>query len=235
MNIKYLIISVLCLCFTSTALAGNSIITCQYQVTIQDEQQSSTQEWIVWKKDNQVEILQKGAPYSVVWKRLKSGALQRKEVHHAFKTVINYEPGDATILGVNNRWESHAALFDQFLLNGLQAAGKSDKHSFSDLYKGSKKSGELYQGNLYGRRYQVTWLPQENLPARVEIKSNHIKELIELVEIYNNENNPYPRIDWEEKYDDIDFADLGDNETHPLVRAMYHSGESSHHYPEHSN
>lgn len=185
----------------------------------------TAQEWIVWKDERQIEIQQKGAPYSVVLIKLNNGAYQRKEVHHAFKTVISYEPGDANTLGMTQNWKGLAALFDNSLINILDVRGKQQFDSFR---------GIAYEGSINGRHYNVLWLPESGIPALIEVEDHKGGERIILIERFDDSNSP-KRPDWQLEYDDIDYADIGDNETHPLVQSMHHTSSNSQFYPGHNH
>ena len=59
-------------------------------------------------------------------------------------------------------------------------------------------------------------------------KNRH--ERITLLDTHLRADKPYPHVDWESQHDELDYVDLGDNEAHPLVRAM-HNMESKVYYP----
>lgn len=177
--------------------------------------------WSVWQDKNKIEIQQDGAPYAVVWEELPGGAIARSEVHHAFKTVVHYTPGDAKALGFTQQWHWSAGLFDGTLVKLLHPVG-------TDRY--ADKKATRYKGKIKNVNYQVVWLEQANIPAYIEISDSSRSETISLV---NSKQKP-EKIHWEESYDDLDYADLGDNETHPLVKAM-HNLEPQYMYPGHGH
>ncbi len=182
-------------------------------------------EWLVWKYGNRVQLQQQGAAYSVVWIRMKNGSLERKEVYPSFKTVVSYEPGDAAALGLADSWEGSAALFDGAILKSLEKKSSNQLGGYE---------GMLYEGTLHGRRYRVLWQPAKKLPAVIHIRSARSEERISLIESFDSaKDGGYIQPDTGDTYDDLDYADIGDNETHPLVQALHRTGRHSPYYPNH--
>jgi len=223
------VITVLFSVFMSSQL--NADITARYKVEGCDALSASSavpveqHEWLVWKYANRVQLQQKGASYSVIWERMKDGGLQRREVYPTYKTVITYQPGDAIVLGVRNSWEDNASLFDGSLLASLEA--KSDMQLYG-------QHGMLYEGSLRGHSYKVLWNPDIEIPLVIEILSATGAECITLVESFDpHKDRRYIRPDVNDDYDDIDYADIGDEEAHPLVQALPHTQHHSANYPGH--
>lgn len=209
----------------------NADTTARYQVERFGDASSSVvtpveqREWLVWKYTNRVQLQQKGASYSVIWERMKDGALLRREVYPYYKTVVTYQPGDAVILGVGSSWEDNASLFDGSLLASLQAKGEGQLHG---------RHGELYEGKLHGHFYRIVWDSGINIPLVMEIRGARSMERITLTESFDPDRDKrYIRPDANDDYDNIDYADIGDEEAHPLVQALHHTQRHVSNYPGH--
>jgi hypothetical protein len=78
-----------------------------------------------------------------------------------------------------------------------------------------------------GQEVDVLWLEHEQIPARVRRRSKGYEEIVELKEPYSFAESPWPQNETA-GYEAIDYADLGDRESDPFVRAFFRGGGRAH-------
>lgn len=233
LGILYLVLSLM---YTET-FAGTSPVTINHyaiEVTSIDQkakphnkhqpvaQQRTMQTWTVWHDNRTIELREGNAPVSHAWERLPDGAVQHWDVYHTYKTAIHYTPEDTRLLDATQQIKLLPDIFDGNVLKSLQLEAQV-------TYQG--KPCQRYEGHIGARTYRIIWLTEPDIPALIEMKSPGVRERITLTAT-RTQDSAHSRIDWRNQYDDIEYADLGDNETHPLVRAMYH--QAPHYvYPAH--
>lgn len=156
---------------------------------------------------------------SDVWERNGVGEMLYLQVYHEFNTYIEYNEADFRVLEQSEpEWEQIGALFDLNALEELEA---------SDLYDLAGHDVTVYSGSLQGLDTTVHWVECLRLPVKIEYQFQDYSQVIELKSLYGLEDSPWPR--WQKTgYFGMDFVDMGDNESHPLVRAL-NSGHASGH------
>jgi hypothetical protein len=166
--------------------------------------------WFFWRTDKTVEVSNAEQSFGEKWTLSNQDTVFYQALYHDKKFLLDFQPADLKILGKKTNWELRSSLFSQKLLKQLE-----QKHS------GKFKQYVMvhYQGKIAGTEYQIDWLPELNLPARVEKVSLGKKVVTELKEIYLLAQTPYKQLA-NEKYDDMEYADIGDNESHPVVAQL---------------
>ena len=220
---KYYLLIPALLGIVVTAKAEITDVSCVYE-TVENKvfdteghgHHSDTQKptkWYFWRTDKTVEVSNAEQSFGERWALTNKNTVFYQALYHDKKFLLDFQPADLKILGQKANWEIRSTLFPQKLLQQLE----------------KKKSGKFkqytvvhYQGKVGGIEYQIDWLPNLNLPARVEKASLGKKVITELKEIYPLAQSPYKQL-VTEKYDDMDFADIGDNESHPVVAQLQKS------------
>ncbi len=92
-------------------------------------------------------------------------------------------------------------------------------------YQGSTKifghPASLYRGNLNGADVELTWLNDVMLPAHYREISQRRDTRIELKKLYSPKDAPWKaRVTTNYRF--MDFADVGDNESDPVLRELAH-------------
>lgn len=178
------------------------------------KQDRKTQDWLVWKTPSRLEIQRQGAAVGMAFDRLANDRVERWEIFHNYRTVVRYQPVDNLLHGSAAATDQVMDLMDGRFLQGLSFIAEGD-------YQGQHASH--YQGQQGNLRYDVLWLDRWGLPASVRISHPGGEQSMVLAARYPLADSPLPHIDWFNQYDDLDYADLGDNETHPLVKSMHHA------------
>lgn len=146
-----------------------------------------------------------------VWEKNSMGEIVYVQVYHDFKTFIEYFPADFRVLEqAEPEWQQLGSLFDLDALNTLFETGR---------YHVSEQEVIVYVGDLQGLGATVHWLVGLDLPLRIEFQRKDHRQVMELQSLYGNEDSPWPQWDSTD-YFGMDFVDMGDNESHPLIQAL---------------
>lgn len=197
-------------------LVGNYL---DYRIDHQTGEHDGSEQWILRRDQNL--IAYERNEISDVWQRNSVGTISYLQVFHEFKTYIEYYPADFKVLEqAEPEWQQIGALFDLETLNSLETTGR---------YVVSDQEITVYKGDLQGLSTTVHWIAALDLPVRIEYRSGDIWQVMELQSLYGNQDAPWPQ--WDSTgYFGMDFVDMGDNESHPLVQALNagHTGEHPH-------
>tara|TARA_R110002073_G_scaffold104666_1_gene236962 strand:- start:382 stop:1080 length:699 start_codon:yes stop_codon:yes gene_type:complete len=187
-------------------LMGNYL---DYRIDIHTGERSDPKELVLRRKHDL--IAYERSEISDVWERNSVGTVSYLQVYHDFKAYIEYLPADFNVLEqAEPEWEQIGALFDLKALESLEVTGH---------YVMSEQDVTVYEGELEGLSVTVHWIMSLNLPVRLEYRSEDIVQVMVLQSLFGNEDAPWPQWD-STKYFGIDFVDMGDNESHPLIQAL---------------
>ena len=184
-----------------------------------EQERAETQKWHLWRHADVVEMQETNGKSGHIWQRDTNGQVSYQRIFPAAKRVIVYYPGDLRALQRSPEWKKLASVIDPTLLgSALTAKGK-----VTILNRQARR----YTGRVGGEEFEVLWLEHEQIPARVRRKNKGYEEVVELKEMYPLEKSPWPRTETA-GYESIDYADLGDKESDPFVRAFLHGGGMTH-------
>ncbi len=174
------------------------------------DHKARTNKWYFWRTDKEVEVANAERSFGEKWIKSNQRNVFYQALYHKKNFLLNFQPVDLALLGKKENWENRSRLFPQVILKQLtkQGSGKFNQYQVVN-----------YKGIVSGTEYQVAWLPEVQLPLRVEKTSYNKKIITELKEIYPLDKSPYKRSNTE-KYEDMDYADIGDNESHPIVSQL---------------
>jgi len=211
---------ILTIFLTTAANAEITDVSCVYQTSthvIPDIEDHGHQrripkntKWYFWRTDKQVEVSNEAQNFGEKWISYDQQNVFYQVLYHDKKFLLNFQPADLKILGKQANWEMRTALFPQSILQQLQQKGSGKYQQFATLH---------YQGMVAGVNYQVDWIPELKLPLRVEKKTVNKIIVTELKEVYPLDQSPYKQ-HLSDKYEDMDYADIGDNESHPIVAQL---------------
>lgn len=180
-----------------------------YKVDKQTNERSVTKEMVLRRKQDL--IAYERSEISDVWERSSLGTISYMQVYHDFKAYIEYLPADFKVLEqANPEWQQIGALFDLKALESLEITNHYDISGWEVT---------VYDGELEGLSVTVHWIASLILPVRIEYRSEDVLQVMELQSLFNNEDAPWPQ--WaSNNYFGMDFVDMGDNESHPLIQAL---------------
>ena len=172
--------------------------------------QPKPSKWYFWRTDHEIEVANGERSFGEKWTKTDKQVVYYQALYHDKKFLLEFQPADLKILGQKTNWKTRSTLFPQALLKQLKPikTGKFKQYAMAS-----------YAGAVSGVEYKVDWLPELKLPVRVEKTALNKKVITELKEIHSVKNSPYKQ-SMTEKYDDMDYADIGDNESHPVVSQL---------------
>ena len=189
-------------------------LACEFEtVTARDKGASEpkTRVWRLWRADHAVETQELGNPDAEAWHRDPRGHVTYFRVFHPEKRAIEYKATDLAISHSTPDWERLASVVaPDFIARNLKQIGEE---RFLD------RAAVRYEGKAGGSRFEVLWLPAQQIPALVrETRDGHVST-ITLRSIHPLADSPWP-FGLKDDYEIIDFADLGDKESDPTLRSM---------------
>lgn len=168
---------------------------------------TKTSSWYLWRSNKRIEIQNLSKPIGEVWEKLPGGQVGFTWLHHGEHFAVRYSAADLRLLHNASTWPAKAGLVSPVLLEQLRLNGIKDFHGYV---------GEYYSGQVGEYFLEVLWLPQLKLPARLKQRYDGQLSRTELIELHALAKSPWHPLP-SASYDDMDFADIGDNEAHPLV------------------
>ena len=199
-------------------------IACEFETITEntrDELSLKKRAWRLWRADNTVETQELGSPDAEAWQRNPSGHVTYYRVFHPEKRAIEYKPIDLSIAHNAPDWDRLTSVIDpQLVAKGLKQTGE-------ERFLG--RAAVRYNGEANGSRFEVLWLTHEQIPAFVrETRDGGHVSTIELREIHSLVDSPW-HFGNKDEYEIIDFADLGDKESDPVLQAMLRRGGHARH------
>ncbi len=164
--------------------------------------------WRLLRERGRVELLHLNSNTSEIWNETSNDLWFYQKVFHNDQQVIEYSPVDLKVLGMQPQWLSLALAINPRVLSAM-GAGKPDKSFY-----GWKT--EKYKGQIKGATYEVLWLPELAIAARVKCTEAGITSTTEMQKPFLMAESPWQTINIS-GYRLIDYSDLGDMERDPFV------------------
>lgn len=167
-----------------------------------------TNRWRIQRDSQRVELVRVDSQISEVWSRTSQDLWFYQKVFSEDKQVIEYSPSDLFALGVQPQWLPIALAVDPKVLESL-GHGKPGKtvHGFHT---------QQFKGKYQGADYEVTWIPELTLAARVKYSKDDMSSITDVKMPYPLADSPWALVDTR-RYRLIDYSDLGDMERDPFV------------------
>lgn len=157
-----------------------------------------------------------------LWQKEMKNTISLTRAFDQHKRSISYEPADLSLLGKGvNSWQRKQNLLSPQLLEKGEEKTTLNAENNCVL--------EKYKGKIGTDDIELIWNPQLNLVinASIENKISHQKMQYDLTGL-----STYPQqADFFKKilsYDQMDYADIGDNEADPFVKNMINLGFVEH-------
>lgn len=172
-----------------------------------------TTDWYLIRTATRVETFNAGSRQGEIWERGANGAIEHRRVFVSERKIIEYSAGELRARGAVPQWSKLTSLVTPEGIAGLRQTGE-------DILLGRR--GQLFEGMLDGASTRLWWLPEAQLPARLERNEDTPPVRLNLLELQR-----YPPVGWP-RLDDasltgfslIDAADLGDMEADPFVHKV---------------
>jgi hypothetical protein len=147
------------------------------------------------------------------WNRDEQGRIWYKRIFHKERKVIEYQPADLKIGGVEARWNRIAAVIDPAELQAMTL------QSESGTFDG--RSVSVYRGLRQGAQWEIAWLAGEQLPERIRIEGEGGRYLLQLRKLTIETTDAVScRSGDLAGYETIDFADIGDRQGDPFIEGL---------------
>jgi hypothetical protein len=170
-------------------------------------------DWYLLRAVHRIQTIQPDRGVAEVWERHKGGALSLKRIFHADRRVVEYMPGELRARHVAVGWTALGAVIDPAVLARLQQRG---------VKQVPQGVATVYQGTLEHARFEVWWLPDAVVPARVLHQAGDRQFSLQLKALHNAPPPHWPQVSDTimQEYLVIDAADLGDRHGDPFVKKI---------------
>jgi hypothetical protein len=201
-------------------------------------------DWWLMRMTNQVEIrdIEKKtgqlAKRGEIWKHSPDGKMGYLFLMYDDKRAIEYLFDDLKVLGIKsdeNQWQITSQLITDTELAGLKKINKK-----SIVYQGY--STEIYEGVINGAKVKLTWLPQLQIPVKLEYVYPKSRVTIQLQQLNvagdtlaTKNVSPKTTEELLNSYQQVYYTDIGDMEQSDdakewLAKAQGAPGLHSHHH-----
>ncbi len=174
----------------------------------------NTRPWHFWRSDNRVETRDAYGETGEVWESDPRGQISYTRLFHPDGKAIDYTPGDLRALAIKTDWNQIKSIIDPKLL------GTQLKRTGEQAVDGQR--AERYAGEVDGVSTEILWLPETKLPARIEKTQGGVTVSLRMAECKPLASAPWIMTSETrmQSYQHLDYADLGDKENDPFVKAV---------------
>jgi hypothetical protein len=205
-------------------LSEDTALSCLYKKTSAIENGSSSSDWHFVREKNRTESRDSASQQGEIWERDSQGRLFLTHVFFAEQAALDYSPGDLNASGRLPAWEAAWSIIDPTLL------GKELK-LIKKTTDGNGIAEEIYQGKWAGNETEIHWLPGLRLPTYVKKQAADGQQTLTIMNCWPIDKAAIQPTNEStlSAYRHIDYSDLGDMETDPLVQKIVAlSGGHSH-------
>ncbi|ACJ28082.1 Conserved hypothetical protein [Shewanella piezotolerans WP3] len=133
---------------------------------------------------------------------------------------VSYRKGDLLSLNMHFNFEQLNHLISPATIKGLQQRPISKTNLLDTCIT------QQYSGDQSGHKLVVSWIDKLALPHSFVVSNANGSMQYQLVELTPFSNDEFSALI--SGYQDIDFADVGDNESDPFIAKMIHQGFIQH-------
>ncbi len=181
--------------------------------------ENMTREWFIWREPNQIEVFDKSSAGGEMWQLGKNGDVIYFAIYHDEKLVIEYTPGDLRVLHQTPEWHRLERVVDvDSLRSNLKVSCEAEIFG---------RCAHFYKGQIKGIEYEMWWLEREQMPAMIRQVYPDRTVTLTLKEIYPIHESPWP-YGRHRDYRHIDYADIGDRESDPVLKRLLHKNNHVH-------
>lgn len=189
-------------------------LACQFETVFDSKtkvQPSFKSVWRLWRGAQEIESWQVGSKEGEVAERDGAGGVQFRRIFHPERMEVFYSAMELKVLGKPQDWsKSFSLVAPAFLIEKLVPVGQAQLLD-TPL--------ERYEGNVDGRKWEVLWSQRDQIAYRLRVESERGVSTTTLLERHPLDGQPWERLR-KRGYTSIDFADLGDSETNPVIRRI---------------
>ncbi len=196
-------------------LSANAPLACQFQKSLDDGKATKTTQWYFWRSPDRTENRDELTNQGEIWSKDAAGRFFYARLFYNEKVVLEFAPGDLAALGTNVKWDELYSLIDTKKLGHEWPLTGTENVSGSTL---EHYAGQLKSGNAI----TVDWLPQLKLAAGITKKQPEGLTKLSLSSCGAATSVAVKPITEAQLNDfrHIDFTDLGDMESDPMVQHL---------------
>lgn len=196
-------------------------IACEYETSViqlAQRPKRNSHTWQFWRDNKTVEIFNPHTQLTEQWSMTSKKEISYLKVFHAHKRAIEYYASDLRSLHSYPKWEKIAHLIDTKVLKQLKQTATTTL--FAQQVK-------IYQGQLNGVDIKITWLVEAKIPAEIQRIYPDKQVILVLKKFMPLEKSTLVRPDFSQ-YEVMDYADIGDNEADPVLKAIMPQHDHDH-------
>lgn len=179
-----------------------------------------TRELVLWRNQRQVAHENTRSGITELWEQTSNGQLRMVRYFDKHRRGIEYQPYEIRHASNNGDWQIKAQLISEAQLKSLQRiatqGGGCDKR---ENYASAK--GDATQISLQ-------WLPHRRLVQHYRETGPESTVTLQLLETITDEKRIKRAFADRETYQNVDYADIGDNESDPFLAKMINLGFIEH-------
>lgn len=193
-----------------TGLTTQSELSCRFDKS-HGESDSEVSRWDFMRLADRTESRDEKTGQGQLWERDPKGNITMTHLFHREKVALEYSAGELAATGQLENWAKHWSIINpQQLKDGF-------------LLEKRERLGEVDALYYRGANGQVIWLPDLQLPAMIRTDQDNgrtdVLSLRTCAPLARAEVRPTTEAEIS-RYRRIDFSDLGDMETDPLIRKI---------------
>lgn len=194
-------------------------VAIEFETTITKADHSENHyRWYFWRTDNSVETRNPQDNSSEEWIKLANGQVEYSIIFHNEKQAIDYNAVDLGMIGETPNWTMTTLLFSPEMMATL--VSDRDETLFN-------QAAVHYKTNLPNTVFEVSWLPQMQIPAMIKREENGQMITTKIVSLEPAEKSMRSNSAASAYYHTV-FADIGDKESDPFIKSVMHKLKGSH-------
>ncbi len=206
-----------------SAITTTNPLACRFEKQLINGQKPQSTNWYFWRDTQRTETRDELSNQGEIWERNKAGQLFYTRIFYKERVALEFVPGDLTAMGNTVSWQQLGSLIDPATLGKELVLQK--KESINQV------AVEYYSGTLNGVLTEVDWLPAMQLPARLTKKlpeKTLMVTLSECTQVSKLAVQPVTKSELD-NFRHIDYTDLGDMESDPMVQHIEQLIGENHH------
>lgn len=179
-------------------------------------------DWFIVRENTAITTYNQQSMQGEIWSKDATGEIEHQRIFSEDKRIIDYTSGELKALHKMPEWNRLASIFSPAKVNAMHKTAETD-------FQG--KLVEVRDGLMDGVQTTVWWIPELQIPAKIEQWSTRGKSIMTLKEMHQKKPDNWKWLDEKEltSYLRIDASDFGDMENDPFVQKVMALDGQSHH------
>lgn len=210
-----------------SGISPTAPLGCRFEKRVADGKTEQRSNLYFWRQAARTETRDDLSKQGEIWEQDSAGHLFYTRLFFPERVALEYSPGDLAATGTTVSWEQLEALVDP------SAFGKTLKLEGTASFAGL--AAERYAGTLGGVATEIDWLPTLKLPSRILKKPQETAMQWSMAECAEASRFSVQPISPQELagFRQLDFSDLGDMESDPMVQRILELTGGHHHHEGH--